>query len=242
MLSVGQFSLTFKKVVNGMSEHIQPENTLQPEGVSLQDSQEPVAPESQSSESVSASTSPAPASDAVSDAVPVGETPSAPAEVSLESRIAALEAERDEYKDLLLRKAAEFENFRRQKEKEMAALIKFADKNLIKSILPIIDDLERVINNAEKFLANNPDAKIYVDGVKMVHQKLLKTLEARQVKRMETIGKKFDHNFHEALTQMPKADLEPDTIVEEFEAGYIMHDEVIRHAKVIVSKPVESAE
>jgi molecular chaperone GrpE len=225
-----------------MSEHIQPENTLQPEGVSLQDSQEPVAPESQSSESVSASTSPAPASDAVSDAVPVGETPSAPAEVSLESRIAALEAERDEYKDLLLRKAAEFENFRRQKEKEMVALIKFADKNLIKSILPIIDDLERVINNAEKFLANNPDAKIYVDGVKMVHQKLLKTLEARQVKRMETIGKKFDHNFHEALTQMPKADLEPDTIVEEFEAGYIMHDEVIRHAKVIVSKPVESAE
>ncbi len=209
-----------------MSEHIKPEETLKPEDVGLQDQS------SQAPASVSTSESPA------GDASPAA----APAEVSLESRLAALEAERDEYKDLLLRKAAEFENFRRQKEKEMAALIKFADKNLIKSILPIIDDLERVITNAEKFLAANPDAKIYVDGVKMVHQKLLKTLEARQVKRMETVGKKFDHNFHEALTQMPKADLEPDTIVEEFEAGYIMHDEVIRHAKVVVSKPVESAE
>ncbi len=158
---------------------------------------------------------------------------------SLEERLAALEAERDEYKDLLLRKAAEFENFRRQKEREMSALIKFADKNLIKQILPILDDLERIIANSEKFLANHPDAKLYIDGVKLVHQKLLKTLEARQVKRMETLGKKFDHNFHEALTQMPKADLEPDIIVEEFEAGYTMHDEVIRHAKVVVSKPVE---
>lgn len=166
--------------------------------------------------------------------------PAAQAETpSLEARLAALEAERDEYKDLLLRKAADFENFRRQKEREMSALIKFADKNLIKNILPILDDLERVIANGEKFLANNPDAKIYVDGVKLVHQKLLKTLEARQVKRMETLGKKFDHNFHEALTQMPKADVEPDTIVEEFEAGYTMHDEVIRHAKVVVSKPIE---
>lgn len=158
---------------------------------------------------------------------------------SLEARLAALEAERDEYKDLLLRKAAEFENFRRQKEREMSALIKFADKNLIKQILPILDDLERIITNSEKFLANHPDAKLYVDGVKLVHQKLLKILETRQVKRMETLGKKFDHNFHEALTQMPKADLEPDIIVEEFEAGYTMHDEVIRHAKVVVSKPVE---
>lgn len=158
---------------------------------------------------------------------------------SLEERLAAVEAERDQYKDLLLRKAAEFENFRRQKEREMAALIKFADKNLIKQILPIIDDLERVISNAEKFLANNPDVKVYVDGVRLVHQKLMKTLEARQVKRMETLGKKFDHNYHEALTQMPKADVEPETIVEEFEPGYLMHDEVIRHAKVVIAKPIE---
>jgi len=219
-----------------MSEHIKPEETLKPEDVSLQDQSSQAPASVSTSESSSAD-----ASSATSES-PAGDASPAPAEVSLESRLAALEAERDEYKDLLLRKAAEFENFRRQKEKEMAALIKFADKNLIKSILPIIDDLERVITNAEKFLAANPDAKIYVDGVKMVHQKLLKTLEARQVKRMETVGKKFDHNFHEALTQMPKADLEPDTIVEEFEAGYIMHDEVIRHAKVVVSKPVESAE
>ncbi|MCS6989911.1 MAG: nucleotide exchange factor GrpE [Chloroherpetonaceae bacterium] len=157
----------------------------------------------------------------------------------LKEKLAQVEQERDHFKDQLYRRAADYENFRRQKEREMSAFLKFAEEGIIKKLLPTLDDLERVIKNAEKFLANNPDAKIYVDGVKLVQQKLFKTLEERGVSRIESLGKKFDINYHEALTQAPRTDVEPDTIVEEFEAGYMLHDKVIRHAKVVVAKAVE---
>ncbi len=174
----------------------------------------------------------------------VSETDTVVAEKSeldiLKEKLAQVEQERDTFKDQLYRKAADYENFRRQKEREAAALLKFAEEGLIKKLLPTLDDLERVIKNADKFLADNPDAKIYVDGVKLVQQKLLKMLEERGVTRIESLGKKFDVAYHEALTQVPKSDVEPDTIVDEFEAGYILHDKVIRHAKVVVAKAVET--
>ncbi len=158
----------------------------------------------------------------------------------LKEKLAQVEQERDMFKDQLYRKAADYENFRRQKEREIIALTKFAEEGIIKKLLPTLDDLERVIKNADKFLADHPDAKIYVDGVKLVQQKLFKTLEECGVTRIESLGKKFDVNFHEALTQVAKSDVEPETIIEEFEAGYLLHDKVIRHAKVVVAKEVEN--
>lgn len=171
------------------------------------------------------------------------EAPNAETEKSeldiLKEKLAQVEQERDHFKDQLYRRAADYENFRRQKEREAAALLKYAEEGIIKKLLPTLDDLERVIKNAEKFLANAPDAKLYVDGVRLVHQKLLKMLEERGVAKIEALGKKFDINYHEALTQAPRSDVEPDTIVEEFEAGYMLHDKVIRHAKVVVAKAIE---
>jgi molecular chaperone GrpE len=158
----------------------------------------------------------------------------------LKEKLAQAEQERDAFKDQLYRKAADYENFRRQKEREAAAYLKYAEEGVIKKLLPTLDDLERVIKNADKFLAGNPDAKIYVDGVKLVQQKMLKTLEERGVTRIESLGKKFDVAYHEALTQMPKSDVAPETIVDEFEAGYMLHDKVIRHAKVVVAKEIEN--
>jgi len=158
----------------------------------------------------------------------------------LKEKLSQVEQERDMFKDQLYRKAAEYENFRRQKEREAAAFLKFAEEGLIKKLLPTLDDLERVIKNADKFLTGNPDAKIYVDGVKLIQQKLLKTLEERGVTRIESLGKKFDVNYHEALTQQPTSNADPETIVEEFEPGYMLHDKVIRHAKVVVAKEVET--
>ncbi len=158
----------------------------------------------------------------------------------LKEKLAQAEQERDMYKDQFYRKAADYENFRRQKEREISALLKFAEEGIIKKLLPTLDDLERVIKNADKFLANIPDAKIYIDGVKLVQQKLLKTLEERGVTKIESVGRKFDVNYHEALTQQPTSDVEPDTIVEEFEPGYMLHDKVIRHAKVVVAKEIET--
>jgi molecular chaperone GrpE len=158
----------------------------------------------------------------------------------LKEKLSQVEQERDMFKDQLYRKAADYENFRRQKEREAAAFLKFAEEGLIKKLLPTLDDLERVIKNADKFLTGNPDAKIYVDGVKLIQQKLLKTLEERGVTRIESLGKKFDVNYHEALTQQPTSNADPETIVEEFEPGYMLHDKVIRHAKVVVAKEVET--
>ncbi len=157
----------------------------------------------------------------------------------LKEKLAQVEQERDMFKDQLYRKAADYENFRRQKEREAAALLKFAEEGIIKKLLPTLDDLERVIKNADKFLADNPDAKIYVDGVKLVQQKLLKMLQERGVTRIEALGKPFDVAYHEALTQVLKNDVAPGTIVDEFEAGYMLHDKVIRHAKVVVAKEAE---
>lgn len=158
----------------------------------------------------------------------------------LKEKLAQAEQERDAFKDQLYRKAADYENFRRQKEREASSYLKYAEEGVIKKLLPTLDDLERVIKNADKFLAGNPDAKIYVDGVKLVQQKMLKTLEERGVTRIESLGKKFDVAYHEALTQMPKSDVAPETIVDEFEAGYMLHDKVIRHAKVVVAKEIEN--
>jgi molecular chaperone GrpE len=165
--------------------------------------------------------------------------PTATGALTLEEKLAKAEADRDAYKEQLLRKAADFENFRRTRDREMQTAFRFADEPIVKKILPTLDDLERVLKNADKFLAANPDAKIYVDGVRLVHQKLLKTLEERGVKRIESLGKKFDVNFHEALTQMEKDGIEAETILDEFEAGYTLHDKVIRHAKVVVAKGAE---
>lgn len=159
-----------------------------------------------------------------------------PTEVADGDRVALLEKELALYKDQFLRKAADFENFRRRKEKEFAELIVMAEEKLIKDLLPVSDDIERVLKNADKFLDANPDAKIYVDGVRLVQQKFMKALEAHGLKRLSSVGKDFDVDFHEALTQMEKEGVPPETVIEEFEAGYTLGDKVIRHAKVVVSK------
>jgi len=148
----------------------------------------------------------------------------------------ALKKEVAVYKEQLLRNVADFENFKKQKEREVASVRKFADESLIKELLPVMDDIDRVLVNSEKFLEATPEAKSYVDGVKLVQQNMLKVFEARGLKRIEAVGKEFDVNLHEALSQMEQEGAEPDTVIQEFAPGYTMNDKVIRHSKVIVAK------
>ncbi|MDX2128140.1 MAG: nucleotide exchange factor GrpE [Chloroherpetonaceae bacterium] len=155
-----------------------------------------------------------------------------------QEKILSLQEERDQFKDSLLRKAAEFENFRRQKEKEVQSVLKYADEGVVKKLLPVIDDLERVIVNADKFLQEKPENKIYVDGVRLVHQKFLKVLEERGIKKIDAVGKPFDTAFHEALMEQV-SEAPPESVIQEFEPGYVLHDKVIRHAKVVVAKKAE---
>jgi len=148
------------------------------------------------------------------------------------NRIEDLEKEKLELKDALLRRSAEFENYKKRVETDTVNLIKYAGESLIISILPVYDDLQRSLAHAE----DEKNNKSFLEGLKLVFDKFNKILEDAGVVKIEAKGKPFDFNFHEALMQREADDVPPHTVLEEIEAGYMYKDKVIRHAKVIVSQ------
>jgi molecular chaperone GrpE len=151
------------------------------------------------------------------------------------SRIAELEKQIAAGKDQLLRKAAEFENYKRRTESDALNFAKFAAENIITQLLPVLDDLSRSLKSGKEKLESDS----FYKGVELIYAKFMKILEAQGVKAMETVGKEFNVDYHDALMQVPTPDVPPHTIIEEVEKGYLLYDKVIRHAKVIVSSPVE---
>lgn len=135
-------------------------------------------------------------------------------------------------KDKFLRKVAELENFRKRSEKEFSNIIKYANEDLIISILPVIDDLERSIKSSK----NSENFETFVEGLKLVYGKFLKILRDKGVEPIEAVGKAFDPEKHEALMLRKSRDHKSHTVIEEYEKGYMLHDKVIRHSKVIVSE------
>lgn len=177
------------------------------------------------------------------------ETPQATAEESLQEETAAslnhsekiseLETQISQLKEQLLRKTAEFENYKRRTASESLALTKYASEKILLQLLPVIDDLYRSLKSGEEHLPDDP----FVKGVAMIFGKFIKILEAQGLKEMESVGKEFNVDYHDAMMQVPRADVARHTILEEIEKGYLLHDKVLRHAKVIVStEPVESQE
>ena len=146
-------------------------------------------------------------------------------------KIDKLEKEIQDYKDKLLRKAAEFENYKRRTENDQLNLIKYAAESFIVKLLPTVDDLERSLAHME----NAKDIEAIKDGMKLVYDKLVKVLDDQGVKKIESVGKPFDVHFHEALMQRKDEKTPPHTVLDELEKGYIYKDRVIRHTKVIVS-------
>ncbi|MCK9210968.1 MAG: nucleotide exchange factor GrpE [Ignavibacteriaceae bacterium] len=142
------------------------------------------------------------------------------------------ETEKKELQDRLLRKVAEFDNYKRRTENEFSNLFKYAAENFIKKILPVVDDFERSL----KHLAESQDNSSVTDGIKMIYDKLLKILDDQGVKKIDTIGKPFDVHFHEALLQKKDEQQPPHVVLDELETGYLYQDKVIRHAKVIVNE------
>ncbi len=137
----------------------------------------------------------------------------------------------DFYKDQLLRRSAEFENYKRRTENDISNITKFANEYLITDILPVIDDIERSLNAGKE--KNNGDS--FYKGIELIYSKLMKVLEQKGLKPIEAINKPFDVNFHEAMLVMPQEGVEPNTVIQELEKGYLLFDKVIRHTKVIVS-------
>ncbi|MCU0331812.1 MAG: nucleotide exchange factor GrpE [Ignavibacteriaceae bacterium] len=149
-----------------------------------------------------------------------------------ELKIADLEKQVKEWNDKFLRKAAEFENYKRRTENDQLNLISYAAESFIIKLLPIVDDFERSMEHIDD-IDNNKSVK---DGIKMVYEKLLKLLNEQGVKKMLAKGEPFNVAYHDALMQRKDDSVPPHTVLEEVESGYLYRDKVIRHAKVIVSE------
>jgi molecular chaperone GrpE len=148
-----------------------------------------------------------------------------------ESEIEKLRAEVAEQKDKYLRLYADFDNFKRRSAKERLEYMQTAGKDVLISLLEVLDDAER----AEKQLQSGTDIQQQKEGISLVFHKLRQTLQSRGLKPMETIGKEFNPDEHEAITSIPAPSEEmKGKVVDEIEKGYLMNDRIIRFAKVVV--------
>jgi molecular chaperone GrpE len=155
-----------------------------------------------------------------------------------DSKIAELELRLKEWQDKLLRKAAEFENFKRRTENDQFNLINYAAESFIIKLLHVVDDFERSMEHIDD-IDNNKAVK---EGIKLVYEKLLKLLNEQGVKKMQTKGEPFNVDYHDALMQKKDDSVPSHTVLEEVESGYLYRNKVIRHAKVIVSEESSSDE
>lgn len=147
----------------------------------------------------------------------------------------ALEKEVNDTKDQLLRRVAEFENYKKRTEVYQGELLKYAAEGFILNILPVYNDFARSLEHIKEA----KDIEAIKSGLQLVFDKFSKTLDDQGVKKMEVVGKEFDFNLHEALMQQPAPNVPPHTVLTEVEAGYMYKDKVIKHAKVIVSAEAE---
>ena len=136
-------------------------------------------------------------------------------------------------KDKYLRLSAEFDNYRKRTLKEKAELIKNGGEKAISAILPILDDIERALQN----MKNSDNVESMYEGVELISQKFLKALGQEGLEKMETIGEVFDTDFHEAVALVPTPEEDKKgKILDCVQTGYKLHDKVIRHAKVVVAQ------
>lgn len=157
-------------------------------------------------------------------------------EISNEEKINQLETEVLEFKDKLLRKAAEFENYKRRTENDQMNLLTYAAESFIKKLLPVVDDFERSLQHIE----DAQDIDAIKQGIKLIYDKLMKVFQEQGVIKIDSVGKHFDVDYHEALMQRADDSVESHTVLDELEKGYTYNDKVIRHAKVIVSEEKSS--
>ena len=151
----------------------------------------------------------------------------------LKLQLAEAEAKIAELQDRYLRQAAEFDNYRKRTMKAKADLIKSAAEKVIVTELPIVDDMDRALDNMEKGM----DADACIEGFKLIAQKFKNTLTQQGLEKIDTDGQDFDTDFHEAIALIPAPTEElKGKILDCVQAGYKLGDKVIRHAKVAVGQ------
>ena len=140
-------------------------------------------------------------------------------------------SERDQLRDLLLRKTAEFDNFRKRVERERSEFARRAAEDLLLDLLPLVDDFERAL----AVPSETSDGESYRAGVVLMHRQLLELLRKRDVTPIDAVGEPFDPGLHEAVTQEPSDEHPEGTVVTEFRRGYRLGNRLLRPAMVTVS-------
>lgn len=149
------------------------------------------------------------------------------------SELELLRKELEEQKEKFIRLYADFDNFKRRNAKERVELIQTAGKEVIQSLLEVMDDCDR----AEKQMQKSDDVAQIKQGIQLVFAKLRNTMQGKGLKEMKTIGEEFNADFHEAITEIPVQDEGmKGKVVDEVEKGYTLNDKIIRFAKVVVGK------
>lgn len=154
-------------------------------------------------------------------------------EVGEESELERAKVETEEYKDKYVRLVAEFDNFRKRNAKERIELIQTASKDVVQSLLEVLDDCSR----AQKQMETSEDLPTIKQGVMLVFNKLQATLKSKGLKQMESVNTDFNADLHEAITEIPAPNEGMvGKVIDEIEPGYYLNDKLIRYAKVVVGK------
>jgi len=146
--------------------------------------------------------------------------------------LAVAEEELQVSQDRLMRLAAEFDNYKKRTSREIGLLVKNAGESVISRLLPTLDNIERALQAPQ----SSDETKSFAQGIVMIHQQLLETLEKEGLEVLESLGQPFDPTMHEAIMAVDKDDTPEETILDEVEKGYRLNDKILRPAKVVVSK------
>jgi molecular chaperone GrpE len=172
--------------------------------------------------------------DAVVEEEKTSDTHAPEVELSLEEQLAAKEKEARENWDRFLRERADLENYRKRVGREKEELLNYGNKSLLEEILPAIDSLERALAHAPE-----DGEGAVVEGIRMTHAMLLTALKKFNVTPIEAVGTPFDSAYHQAMAQVPTDQHEPNTVVEEYQKGYMLKERLLRPAMVSVATPVK---
>ena len=165
---------------------------------------------------------------------PTNSSPTAtqPEQTESSADLAQLQQQRDEMHDRLLRKTAEFDNYRKRTDRERQQLAEAAAADLIKDLLPLVDDLERALKADPAGEATDAVRR----GVELIHKQLLETLRKRGVAPIDALGVDFDPHFHMAVSYEPSEGRRDGEVIEEFTRGYMLGDRLLRPSMVKVAK------
>jgi molecular chaperone GrpE len=175
-----------------------------------------------------------PSEDAIQDGAESVAAPVDPA-VQLQADLNAAKSEVAEWQDRFLRKAAEFENYRKRVEKEKSEARGLAKSTVLTEFLPVLDACERALKSFSNVQETASGLQQYQEGVQLLYRQLLDAMNRVGVVPMETEGKQFDPHMHEAMSREERLELEENTIIRELRRGYLFKDKLLRPAQVIVA-------